>query len=119
MHTLKGPLWCRLQAVLGEGGDRIMMDMLMDCAIFCPVDDTFANYYQLSGPPMSDLEPIHVSEPSPDSLQAKMAPRLPANVQNGVRTPCKIAFVRSRMLYAKPALNAKGGIRFGMRHIRQ
>jgi hypothetical protein len=26
--------------------------------------------------------------------------------------------VRSRMLYAKAALNAKGGIRFGMRHIR-
>lgn len=35
------------------------------------------------------------------------------------RTPCKISFVRSRMFYAKAALNANGGIRFGMRHIRQ
>ena len=30
-----------------------------------------------------------------------------------------IRFVRSRMLYARAALNAKGGVRFGMRHIRK
>ena len=30
-----------------------------------------------------------------------------------------ITFVRSRMLYARAALNAKGGVRFGMRHIRR
>lgn len=29
-----------------------------------------------------------------------------------------INFVRSRMLYARPALNAKGSVQFGLRHIR-
>jgi len=42
--------------------------------------------------------------------------------QNGLHTenrkPSTITLVRSRMLYARAALNAKGGVRFGMRHIR-
>ena len=29
-----------------------------------------------------------------------------------------ISFVRTRMLYARPALNAKGKVTFGLRHIR-
>lgn len=36
-----------------------------------------------------------------------------------VRKPGAITIVRSRMLYARAALNAKGGVRFGMRHIRR
>lgn len=103
--------------MLGEGGDRIMMDMLTDCAIFRPVDNHSTNYYQLSGPPISNLEPKQVSkQPIPPAISADKRPSGPTTEE---RTPCKIAFVRSRMLYAKAALNAKGGIRFGMRHIRQ
>lgn len=117
VHTLKGPLWCRLHAVLGEDGDRIMMDMLTNCALFRPVDDKFANYYQLSGPPISDLEPVQVIKAAP-GVSSDMALKQPGLVGEA-RTLSKIAFVRSRMLYAKAALNAKGGIRFGMRHIRQ
>ncbi|KAF9692635.1 hypothetical protein EKO04_009418 [Ascochyta lentis] len=118
VHTLKGPLWCRLQAVLGEGGDRIMMDMLMDSAIFRPVEGKFANYYQLSGPPISDLKPCApLKEPASDLLPMKSGSRQPPKLAGEHRTLCKIAFVRSRMLYAKAALNGKGGIRFGMRHI--
>lgn len=37
----------------------------------------------------------------------------------GPRKSSGIRFVRSRMLYARAALNAKGGVRFGMRHIRK
>ena len=33
--------------------------------------------------------------------------------------PTEITFVRSRMMYARPALNAKGDVRFGLRHIRK
>ncbi|KAF2630853.1 hypothetical protein BU25DRAFT_249279 [Macroventuria anomochaeta] len=118
VHALKGPLWCRLHAVLGEGGDRIMIDLLMDCAIFRPVDDKFANYYQMSGPPVSDMEPDQLLKEAPvDSVPGKPASRPLLSLTGGDRTPCKIAFVRSRMFYAKAALNAKGGIRFGMRHI--
>ena len=34
------------------------------------------------------------------------------------RSPSEITFVRNRMLYARAALNAKGGVRWGLRHIR-
>ena len=115
VHALKGPLWCRLHAVLGEEGDRLMMDMLTDCAIFLPVDEKATNYYQLSGPPMFDLQPITASNTvaaHPHSIGG------PCDLPTEEQTPRKIAFVRSRMFYAKAALNAKGGIRFGMRHIR-
>ncbi|UPX18047.1 RNA-directed DNA polymerase [Ascochyta rabiei] len=118
VRTLKGPLWCRLQAVLGEGGDRIMMDMLMDCAIFRPVDGTFSNYHQLSGPPIFDLKPcVPLKEPAAEPLSMNPRSRQPSDSASDYRTLCKIAFVRNRMLYAKPALNGKGGITFGMRHI--
>lgn len=90
-----------------------MIDLLTDCAIFCPVDATTANYYQLSGHPISELEPRQIFKKTP-------AGDSPTNeAVNDIRTPCKIAFVRNRMLYSKPAPNAKGGIRFGLRHIRQ
>jgi hypothetical protein len=35
------------------------------------------------------------------------------------RSPNEITFVRNRMLYARAALNAHGGVRFGLRHIRE
>jgi telomerase reverse transcriptase len=35
-----------------------------------------------------------------------------------IRKPAEIRFVRSRMFYAKPSVNAKGDVRLGMRHIR-
>ena len=35
------------------------------------------------------------------------------------KNPAAITFVRNRMLYARAALNAKGRITFGLRHIRE
>jgi telomerase reverse transcriptase len=81
------------------------MHLLLECAIFLPVDGGISNYYQLSGIPMPDLKlPIANSAPPNQSAETK--------------NPSAITFVRSRMMYAKAALNAKGGVRFGMRHIR-
>lgn len=34
------------------------------------------------------------------------------------KSPSEIGFVRSRMLYARAALNARGLVQFGLRHIR-
>jgi hypothetical protein len=36
-----------------------------------------------------------------------------------LRTPGNITFVRNRMLYARAALNSKGEVHIGLRHIRQ
>ena len=35
-----------------------------------------------------------------------------------LHTPGNITFVRNRMLYARAALNPKGDVRSGLRHIR-
>lgn len=92
-----------------------MMDMLTDCAIFLPVDEKGTNYYQLSGPPMFDLQPITAG----NTVVTHAHPIVgPSESPTEELSPRQVAFVRSRMFYAKAALNAKGGIRFGMRHIR-
>jgi telomerase reverse transcriptase len=112
---LKEPTWCRLQALLGQGGDRIIMNMLLECAVFLPVDGGISNCYQLSGIPISDLKPDQKLKEEDGLSIAK--PALP-NQSSEIKSPSAITFVRSRMMYAKAALNAKGGVRFGMRHIR-
>jgi telomerase reverse transcriptase len=94
------------------------MDMLLKGALFLPVDGGTGNYYQLSGIPISDLKPNQkrkeASEQDANTDFTKVTP--PNQCEN--RNPSAITFVRTRMLYAKAALNAKGGVRFGMRHIR-
>ncbi|KAF1845713.1 uncharacterized protein K460DRAFT_113633 [Cucurbitaria berberidis CBS 394.84] len=63
VHALKRPLWCRLHALLGQGGDRIMMEMLLECSIFLPVETGSGNYYQLSGVPVSEWKAERASKP--------------------------------------------------------
>jgi telomerase reverse transcriptase len=119
VRTLKEPTWCRLLALLGQRGDRIIIDMLLDCAIFLPVTGGIGNYIQLSGIPMSDLKPDEKQKEQLLHNEANQpAKGVPLNQHGENRSPSAITFVRSRMLYAKAALNAKGGVRFGMRHIR-
>lgn len=116
VRTLKEPAWCRLHALLGQGGDRIIMDTLLEGAIFSPVKGGVGNYYQLSGVPMSDLKSKDTRKH--DTGKDGAANPRPLDLTRGQRSPSAITFVRSRMLYAKAALNTKGGVRFGMRHIR-
>lgn len=42
-----------------------------------------------------------------------------SKVGQDLRSPGNIVIVRNRMLYARAALNAKGHVRFGLRHIRE
>lgn len=51
------------------------------------------------------------------SFQALFNPA--ANPQKTLKSPATIIFVRNRMFYARAALNAKGKVRFGLRHIRK
>lgn len=119
VQTLKKPTWCRLHALLGPGGDLIMMNLLLECSIFLPVAGNLGNYFQLSGIPMSELKFEQISkDPAIDNQSNPTVTRKPLSLTSENRTPGSITFVRSRMLYAKAALNAKGGVRFGMRHIR-
>ena len=45
-----GP-WPRLLALLGQSGQRIMIDLLLDCSVFVLVEAGLGNYYQHSGMP--------------------------------------------------------------------
>jgi hypothetical protein len=95
--------------------------MLLECSIFLPVQANTGNYYQLSGVPLSELkfeETPKNSTAKPEANTEVEAARKPSHLRSEDRAPGAITFVRSRMLYAKAALNAKGGVRFGMRHIR-
>ncbi|KAH8698015.1 hypothetical protein GQ44DRAFT_97208 [Phaeosphaeriaceae sp. PMI808] len=94
------------------------MDMLLACALFRPIQSGTGNYYQLSGIPISDLNPDQNREdlPNLDELNPTVKGN-PLSQCNESKSPSAITFVRSRILYAEAALNAKGGVRFGMRHI--
>ncbi|CAI6341564.1 unnamed protein product [Periconia digitata] len=114
VETLKSPVWRRLHAVLGKSGERIMMDLLTDCGIFSPLDGGHGNYFQLSGLPLSEVQSELDFVPIPNEGTSTTKTSDPSNE---VRSPSSISFVRIRMLYARAALNGKGGVRFGMRHI--
>ncbi|KAI0535755.1 hypothetical protein GGR58DRAFT_426113 [Xylaria digitata] len=49
VETLQQPPWPQLLALLGESGDRIMIDLLLDCAIFVSVGAGLNNLCQISG----------------------------------------------------------------------
>ena len=96
-----------------------MMDLLLDCSLFIPIKANTGNYYQLSGVPASEIKPDELQNKSIDTSNVSAGTTTkPTNQSNQSKAPGAITFVRSRMLYAKAALNAKGGVRFGMRHIR-
>lgn len=121
VEALKGPPWSRLHAFLGKPASLIMMDLLTDCAIFMSVKNCegSGNLLQLSGLPISDQKPAHAPEPVTTAPPNPFSSKRLNSLANEDRQPNAIAFVRNRMLYARAALNAKGGVRFGMRHIRE
>lgn len=63
-------------------------------------------YFKL-GKPLSDVE----------ARSQEKSGEQPAG--GAVKAPSTIVFVRNRMLYARAALNARGFVHFGLRHIRK
>lgn len=115
VRALKEPPWPQLLRLLGREGERIMIDLLVDCAIFRPVKAGRGNFYQLAGIPISELDPLPQTA---DKTRPEAPPPTGASPTPPELRPSEISFVRSRMLYAKAALNARGLVRFGLRHIR-
>ncbi|SPQ18220.1 b8ed6991-88e0-43cc-8bcc-5b5f8d936022 [Thermothielavioides terrestris] len=90
VQALKAPPWPQLLMLLGKEGERIMIDLLVDCAIFRPVTAGRGNLYQLSGIKISELEPV-------TQLQEKERP-IPADIvssRNAELRPSEISFVRN------------------------
>lgn len=136
--AMKAAPWPQVLALMGKEGERAMIDLLLDCGIFLPVENGRGNYHQLSGgsvfniittaylinyigQPLGELKALpdtnrvaEVNAAKSNSKQAKSS-----TISGAMRTPANIVFVRNRMLYARAALNAQGGVRFGLRHIRK
>ncbi|KAK9770635.1 putative Telomerase reverse transcriptase [Seiridium cardinale] len=104
VEALRQAPWPQLLKLLGKCGDRIMIDLLLDCAVFASLQGGQGNYRQLSGIPLPKIQPL-----SEDSLVRESERR--------DKAPSEITFVRNRMLYARAALNARGLVHFGLRHI--
>ena len=70
---------------------------------------------------MTEMKLIDVSTLKKGSEISKtstcLAPRKDAQIKS--KTPTTITFVRKRIFYARAALNAKGRVTFGLRHIRE
>jgi telomerase reverse transcriptase len=98
--------------LLGKEGERIMIDLLVDCAIFRSVKAGKGNLYQMGGSPISELETLTQAKDN-----GKALPVGDSQKDVGLR-PSDISFARNRMLYARAALNARSLVQFGLRHIR-
>ncbi|KGQ00641.1 hypothetical protein PAAG_12683 [Paracoccidioides lutzii Pb01] len=113
VSTLKNSPWTDVFGLLGQTCAEVMLHLLLDCAVFTEVDGKNGSFYQLSGIPLSELNAL-------DLKSRKMARGATdvdtAPVEDSFHSPVNIVFVRSRMLYARAALDAKGRVRFGLRH---
>ncbi|KAJ8127025.1 hypothetical protein O1611_g6612 [Lasiodiplodia mahajangana] len=103
VESLQQPPWPQLLALMGVSGERIMIDLLLDCAIFVYVDAGVNNVCQISGRPLSSVPPYR--------------PELACERNSTARSSSEIVFVRNRLFYAKPALNTRGRVHFGLKHI--
>ncbi|KAL8655691.1 MAG: hypothetical protein Q9226_002939 [Calogaya cf. arnoldii] len=56
--TLKSKSWSDILNLLGKDGEQIMLDLLIDCAVYAGVENGQGNFYQLSGVPLTELQPI-------------------------------------------------------------
>ncbi|MCJ1310200.1 hypothetical protein MMC25_003861 [Agyrium rufum] len=126
VEAMKSRLWEQLLRLLGKDGDKIMLELILDCGIFVSVANGKDNFYQLSGIPLSELpqrKPNHLESKSEVSITTSPTASLNINgvqkpkKQSTVRGPSSITFVRNRMMYARAALTGKGNVHLGLRHI--
>ncbi|KAG0650734.1 Telomerase reverse transcriptase [Hyphodiscus hymeniophilus] len=114
--AMKASPWAEVLALMGREGERMMIDLILDCGIFVPIESGRGSYHQLSGQPLGDIQPLLVFN-GPSSYQKFKAKAKARSPMTTVHSPACITFVRNRMLYARAALNAQGKVRFGLRHI--
>ncbi|OPB46795.1 telomerase reverse transcriptase [Trichoderma guizhouense] len=101
VKALREAPWPQLLALLGQAGERVMINLLSECSVFLKVDAGLDNYLQLTGIPLSELD----------------ATSLDHNSKPHICKPSDITIVRSRIFYAKPATTAKGLVQAGFKHI--
>lgn len=83
-------------------------------------------FMTILGTPLTDLPPLVAQKPLILPNQLKQADSGLSNSRalhdvsrQTVNSPSAIYFVRNRMFYTRAALNTKGRVTFGLRHIRE
>jgi telomerase reverse transcriptase len=124
--SIKADPWPRILGLMGKEGERTMIDLLLDCGIFLAVESGRGTYHQLSGESKMFKFIAYTNEtghPLGDLQTLPTKPSIEINTKHvlkvTVRSPSNITFVRNRMMHARAAMNKQGGIRFGLRHIRE
>ncbi|GLA36047.1 hypothetical protein AnigIFM63309_001705 [Aspergillus niger] len=134
VQQLKQAPWTEVLGLLGDNGEEIMLKLLLDCGIFMAVDQKRGIYFQLSGLPLSTLEPVNkvphnhlipknalplsvTSKPvlAPDLIKEIKTDKSTSDHKATIQKPAPIVFHRRRILYASPVLDLKGKIQFGMK----
>ncbi|RFU33620.1 hypothetical protein B7463_g2724, partial [Scytalidium lignicola] len=119
--AIKAAPWTKLLPLMGKDCEKTMIDLILDCGIFVPVESSRGSYFQLSGKPLGDLSPLpqaSVRDQTSSCSGGTVRPTVtPGSESNTDHTPANIIFVRSRILYARAALNSRREVSFGLRHI--
>ena len=115
-RLLKQGPWSELPNLLGNNGIDILQSLVLDCGIFIPLKSGKGNFYQLSGIPLSDLKVLDTSRQAKEDPAVSLDPEKPEQISEH-RKLAQIIFVRNRMFHAKPGLNARGNVLFGLKHI--
>ena len=74
VKVVKGPAWSALLVALGQGGDRIMMELLMNCGVFASLDGPSGICYQLSGKSVPQDQDADLSETPQESRWRILSP---------------------------------------------
>ncbi|KAL5614407.1 uncharacterized protein BROUX77_000244 [Berkeleyomyces rouxiae] len=119
VEMLKQEPWPRILALLGHSGEAIMVHMLLNCGVFVTLKSGAGNLLQLSGVPLINIPLRSVSrEKNKDKKATADASNLEEHDgKTPLYTPLQIEFIRSRVLYGRAVLTAKGNIKVGFRHI--
>ncbi|KAJ5757647.1 uncharacterized protein N7511_006341 [Penicillium nucicola] len=130
VRTLKEDAWAEVLGLLGSNGEEIMMQMLFDCGVFVAINARKGIYYQLSGPPLSMLEPfndgINPEEPAKTKAPTPAVGARKLHKEHGdrkrvsdksVRGPNSIIFLRRRMLYGRAESNVRTPSGLGKTHV--
>lgn len=125
VERLKGNAWAGLTRLVGSKGTITLIKLLQSCGMFMPLEGGRNNLMQISGVDLSELQTVDKHNPTggqkPGAGAALRVPNTGSNsvsLSRKINTPNTIRFVRHRILYRKPDLNAKGGAYFGLPHIR-
>lgn len=106
--------WTEIISVLGRSGDAILRDLLLDCGVFVLIEQGKDNLHQVCGVPVSELLDHRKLAPQSSKLMRRSNSRNKERGSCDRRGPGSITFVRNRILYAQPTLNAQGSVQFGM-----